>query len=151
MAVAIGADFMTIRFGSLALITLGLSLTLLAQTSPMRPGNWQVTMKMSMPGIKMEMPPITTSHCVTADMVKDPQSAIPKGPNANNDCKVSDYRFTANTATYKMMCTKPTPMNAIGEMKYSGTDAYTGTMTMESQGQTMTMSYDAKRLGECPK
>jgi hypothetical protein len=35
-------------------------------------------------------------------------------------------------------------------MKYSGTDAYTGTMTMDSSGQKMTMSYDAKRLGDCP-
>jgi hypothetical protein len=141
---------MKIRIGTLALVTLALSLTLLAQTSPMRPGNWQVTMKMSIPGMKMEMPPMTMSHCVTADMVKDPQSAIPKGPNANNDCKVSDYKFTDNTASYKMVCTKPTPMTAVGEMKYSGTDAYTGTMTMDSSGQKMTMSYDAKRLGDCP-
>jgi hypothetical protein len=141
---------MKIRIGTLALVTLALSLTLLAQTSPMRPGNWQVTMKMSIPGMKMDMPPITTSHCVTPEMVKDPQSAIPKGPNADNDCKVSDYKFTDNTASYKMVCTKPAPMTAVGEMKYSGTDAYTGTMTMDSSGQKMTMSYDAKRLGDCP-
>jgi hypothetical protein len=49
-----------------------------------------------------------------------------------------------------MVCTKPAPMTAVGEMKYSGTDAYTGTMTMDSSGQKMTMSYDAKRLGDCP-
>ena len=48
-----------------------------------------------------------------------------------------------------MTCTKPTAMTMLGEMKYSGTDAYTGTMTMDASGQKMTMSFDAKRLGEC--
>ena len=41
-------------------------------------------------------------------------------------------------------------MTMIGEMKYSGTDAYTGTMTMDASGQKMTMAFDAKRTGECP-
>jgi hypothetical protein len=41
-------------------------------------------------------------------------------------------------------------MTMQGEKKYSGTDAYTGTMTMDAGGgQKMTMSFDAKRLGEC--
>jgi hypothetical protein len=34
-------------------------------------------------------------------------------------------------------------------MKYSGTDAYTGTMTMDASGQKVTMNFDAKRIGEC--
>jgi hypothetical protein len=80
----------------------------------------------------------------------DPQASGPKGPGSG-DCKVSDYRFTASTATYKMVCTKPMPMTAVGEMKYSGSDAYVGTMTIDSGGQKMTMSYDAKRVGDCPK
>jgi hypothetical protein len=36
-------------------------------------------------------------------------------------------------------------------MKYSGTDAYTGTLVVDSGGQKMSMAYDAKRLGDCPK
>jgi hypothetical protein len=35
-------------------------------------------------------------------------------------------------------------------MKYSGTDSYTGTMTMDTNGQKLSMNFDAKRLGECP-
>ena len=89
------------------------------------------------------------TQCITAAMLKDPQAAIPKGPEGG-DCKVSDYKFTANTATYKMTCTKPMAMTMLGEMKYSGTDAYTGTMTMDASGQKMAMAFDAKRLGECP-
>lgn len=139
------------RLSSIVLLTLALSWTALAQTqSPMRPGNWEVTMKMSMPGMNMEMPPMKQTQCVTAEMIKDPQASVPKGPGGG-DCKVSDYKFTASTATYKMECTKPAPMTAIGEMKYSGTDAYVGTISIDSGGQKMSMSYDAKRIGECGK
>jgi hypothetical protein len=140
---------MTARFSSVFLLTVALSYTALAQTeSPMRPGSWEVTMKMSMPG--MEMPPTKATQCVTAEMLKDPAASIPKGPG-ENDCKMSDYKFTANTATYKMTCTKPQPMTMLGEMKYSGTDAYTGTVQMEMSGHKMSMSMDAKRLGDCAK
>jgi hypothetical protein len=138
------------RLSSIVLLTLVLSWTALAQQSPMREGSWEVTMKMSMPGMAMEMPPMKTTQCITAAMIKDPQASVPKGPTGS-DCKVSDYKFTANTATYTMTCTKPTPMTAVGEMKYSGTDAYTGTIAVDSGGQKMTMAYDAKRVGDCPK
>ena len=139
---------MKARFSTIALLSLVLSWTVLAQTqSPMRPGNWQVTMRMNMPGMG-EMPPITQAQCVTPAMLKDPQGAVPKGPEGG-DCKVSDYKFTASTATYKVTCTQPAAMTMIGEMKYTGTDAYTGTMTMDASGQKMTMAFDAKRTGEC--
>ena len=139
---------MKIRFSSIALLTVALSWTVLAQTqSPMRPGSWAVTMKMNLPGMG-EMPPMTQNQCVTPAMIKDPMGSVPKGPDGA-DCKMSDYKFTNNTATYKMTCTKPTAMTMLGEMKYSGTDAYTGTMTMDANGQKMTMSFDAKRIGEC--
>ncbi len=141
---------MKARFSSIALLTLALSWTALAQQSPMRPGNWEVIMKMSMPG--MEMPPMKQAQCITQEMLKDPQSAIPKGPGqGENDCKMSDYKMSGSTVSYKMICTKPQPMTMVGEMKYSGTDAYVGTVQMDMSGQKVSMSMDAKRLGDCAK
>ena len=116
----------------------------------MREGNWSITMKMSMEGMKMEMPPMTRTQCVTAAMAKDPQASLPKGPDGS-DCKVTDYKASGGTVTYKMACTKPTPMTAVAEMKFTGTDAYTGTMSMEADGHKMSMAMDAKRLGDCTK
>lgn len=140
---------MNSRFSSIALLTVALSWTAFAQTqSPMRAGNWEVSVKMVMQG--MDMPPMKQTQCVTPAMLKDPQASVPKGPDGG-DCKMSDYKLSSNTATYKMTCTQPMPMTMVGEMKYSGTDAYTGTVTMDSGGQKMTMSFDAKRIGECPK
>ena len=139
---------MRFRYTLAALLSVALTLTVLAQTqSPMRPGSWLVTMRMSLPGMG-DMPPMTQTQCITAAMLKDPQTAIPKGPEGG-DCKVSDYKFTSNTATYKVTCTQPMAMTMLGEMKYSGTDAYTGTMTMDASGQKATMNFDAKRTGEC--
>ncbi|HEY0284498.1 MAG TPA: DUF3617 family protein [Vicinamibacterales bacterium] len=139
---------MKVRSGSVLLLTAALSWTVLAQTQPpIRPGSWQATVKMSMPGMG-DMPPTTQTTCVTPAMVKDPAGAVPKGPEGS-DCKMDDYKFTGNTATYKMTCTKPAPMTIVGEMKYTGTEAYTGTLAMDMSGQKMTMSFDAKRVGEC--
>ena len=106
------------RFNSSVLITLALSWGVFAQPqSPMRPGSWQVTMKMNMPGMG-EMPPMTQTQCVTAAMLKDPAGSIPKGPEGG-DCKMSDYKFTADTATYKMTCTKPTATGSLAHRRGS--------------------------------
>ena len=142
---------MKTRVSSVVLLTLALSWTALAQAPlPMREGNWSVTVKMSMEGMKMDMPPMTRTQCITAAMAKDPQASLPKGPEGS-DCKITDYKASGSSVTYKMACTKPTPMTGVGEMKFTGTDAYTGTMAMEGGGHKMAMALDAKRLGDCPK
>ena len=130
------------------LLSLALSWTALAQSSsPMREGNWEVTVKMSMPG--MDMPPMKNTQCITAAMIKDPAGAIPKGPG-QGDCTITDYKISGSTATYTMTCKQP-PMTAVGEMRFSGSDAYTGTMKMDMAGQSMTIVSDGKRIGDCPK
>jgi hypothetical protein len=42
-------------------------------------------------------------------------------------------------------------MTAVGEMRFSGSDAYTGTMKMDMAGQSMTIVSEGKRIGDCPK
>ena len=139
---------MKTRISSIALLTVALSWTALAQQSPMRAGNWEMTMTMSMQG--MNMPPMKTTKCVTAEQLKDPAAAVATGPNAN-ECKVTNYNLQGSTATYSMTCAKPQPMTMTGELKYAGSDAYTGTVLMDMSGQKMSMGVDAKRLGDCPK
>jgi hypothetical protein len=138
------------RFSSIALLTLGLSWTAMAQSSsPMREGNWEVSIKMNIPGMA-DAPPMKQTQCVTAAMLKDPNSALPKGPGG--DCKVIDSKFTADTATYKLTCTQPAAITAVGEMKYAGPDSYTGTLTMDmGGGQKLAMSMEGKRIGDCAK
>src|SRR4051794_32996250 len=130
------------RFYSCVLLAIAMSWAVAAQSSsPMREGMWEVDSKVSIPGVG-EMPPMKHQQCITAAMIKDPQSAIPK---MDNDCKISGYKLQGNTASYTMTCTQPTEVTATGEMKYSGTDAYTGTLSLTGGGQNFLVSYDAKR------
>lgn len=140
---------MKMRVGPVLLLTLALSWTALAQgSSPMREGNWEVAMKINLPGME-GAPAVKQTQCVTAAMLKDPSTAVPSGPGS--DCKISDYKLANNVATYKLACTQPAPINATGELKYAGTDAYTGTLTIDMGGQNMVFNLDAKRLGDCAK
>jgi hypothetical protein len=140
---------MKMRFRSAALLLLGTSWAVFAQgSSPMREGMWEINSKLVIPGMG-EAPPMKHQQCVTAAMIKDPQSALPKMDN--NDCKISDFKLEADTATYTMTCTQPTAVTATGEIKYSGSDAYTGTLKLDGAGQAFMLSYDAKRIGDCPK
>ena len=83
---------MKARFSSIALLSLVLSWTVLAQRSRRcARATGRVTMKMNMPGMG-DMPPMTQTQCVTAAMLKDPQGAVPKGPEGG-DCKISDYKL----------------------------------------------------------
>ena len=66
---------MRVRFSWMLLLTLCLSWTATAQSSsPMREGMWEVNTKMNIPGMG-EMPPMKHQQCITAAMIKDPQSA----------------------------------------------------------------------------
>jgi hypothetical protein len=117
---------------------------------PRRDGNWEVQMVMDVPGMPAGMPPMTTTQCITPEMARDPQRAIPqgRGRGMTDQCKISDYKVEGNKVSWSMKCEGPEAMTGTGEMIYSG-DTYTGTVTMDRGGQTVAMKYSGKRLGDC--
>ena len=119
---------------------------------PMRPGRWDSTMQMQMAGSPIQMPEMKSSRCVTPEDAKDPSRSLPTGPegrgNQKSDCKVSDYKTSGSTVTWKMACTSPQPTTGTGEMTFSD-DAYTGTLKMEMAQGAMTMKLAGKRVGDC--
>jgi hypothetical protein len=124
--------------------------SLLAQ-GPRRDGKWEVKMEMDMPGMPVKMPAMTTTQCITKEDADDPQKVTPRGAGKDpNACKVSDYKVEGSTVTWTMKCEGKDPMTGSGEFVYT-TDAYTGTLKMERAGQTTTMKYSGKRLGDCVK
>ena len=114
----------------------------------MREGNWELSMKMNLDGLQ-GAPPMKQTQCLTAAMLKNPSSAMPSGPGLN--CKMTDYKFENSISTYKLACTEPVVINAVGELKYLGSDAYTGTLTLDLGGQDLVLGIDAKRVGDCEK
>ena len=121
-----------------------------AQTSPMRPGQWEVTMQMEMPGMPMQMPAMKNARCVTQQEIDSPNRGLPSGSKNPNDCKMSDYKVSGNVVTWTMACTGQQPMTGSGELKFNG-DTYDGLVKMMMDQQQMTMKMSGKRLGDCTK
>jgi hypothetical protein len=118
---------------------------------PRMDGRWEVKMVMSMPGMPKEIPPVTTTTCVTPEEAKDPQKTIANAQRGQrSNCKVNNYKTTGNKVTWSMACEGAEPMTGEGEYLYAG-DSYTGTVKMTRAGQVMTMKYSGKRLGDCTK
>lgn len=121
-----------------------------AQT-PMRAGQWQITMQMQMPNSPVQMPEMKFSQCITDEQIKEaPTAALPSAPGGNENCKVSDYTVSGNTVTWKMACTGEQQMTGTGEMTFEG-DSYAGTMNMSMPQGEMSMKMAGKRLGDCTK
>jgi hypothetical protein len=125
----------------------------IAQTSPIRPGRWEVAMQMQMANSPVQLPEMKTTQCVTPEQVKDPANALPQATGAGRgqtDCKVSDYKVSGNTATWQMSCTKPQALTSTGEMTFTA-DTYDGTIKTNMAQGVMTMKVAGKRLGDCEK
>jgi hypothetical protein len=138
----------TIASAFLLCITAGYAL---AQQNPMRPGRWEVTMQMQIPNAPVQIPPTTMTQCITEEQLKkDPGSGLPNGSQSpgGNACKVSDYKTSGNTVTWKMACTGQQAVTGDGEMTFTG-DSYTGAMKMSMAQGAMAMKLSGKRLGDC--
>jgi hypothetical protein len=126
--------------------------TAVAAQSPIRPGRWEVVMQMDMPNMPVKMPEMKTTQCVTPEQAKDPASALPNGPQngrgGKSDCKVSDYKVSGKTVTWKMACTTPQPVTGTGEMTFTD-DSYAGTVKMNMAQGDMAMKVSGTRLGDC--
>jgi hypothetical protein len=122
--------------------------------SGMRPGQWETTTQMQMPGMPagFQMPTIPGSQCVTPDMAKDPATAVPRqsgrGRGSKDDCKVSD-KTSGSTVTWSVACTNPDKVTGTGEMTFTGDDSYTSTMKLVMAQGEMTMKITGKRTGDC--
>ncbi|MBI5015995.1 MAG: DUF3617 family protein [Deltaproteobacteria bacterium] len=119
---------------------------LLAAESGIKEGMWEITTKMEMPGMPIQMPETTIKHCYTKEDVKDTGKTIPKG---DGDCRITDLKQSGNKVTWKMKCKGGQAGSGEGEMVFKG-DSYEGTMKVQAEGTTMTTRYKGRRIGACP-
>jgi hypothetical protein len=131
----------------LATLVLALTLPAIAAEHPQKPGQWEMTIQMDMPGMPFKMPPVKTTVCVSADDLKDPQKSVPNDPK--NKCTVSDYKIDGNKVTWSMECPKQ-KMKGTGEATYTD-DSFTATTHLTMEDHEMTAKYSGKWKGECAK
>ncbi len=125
-------------------LLLMLLLPLVAAADGMKPGLWEITTTMQMPGMPFQPPPQTIQHCYTPAEA----SAAPV-PAGDPKCRVENVSRNGNTTSWTVSCSGDGAGSGKGEITFSGDSAYSGKMTMTTEGMTMTSSYQGKRIGPC--
>ena len=130
-----------------AILALALAVSALAAEHPQKPGQWEMTMQMDMPGMPVKLPPFKHTMCITAEDLKDPQKSVPSDPKSK--CTISDYKIDGNKVTWTMECPKQ-KMKGEGEATYTA-DSFTATTHLTMEDREMTVKYSGKWKGECQK
>ena len=112
----------------------------------MHEGLWEITTTTEMPGMPFTPPPMTVKHCYTKEDVKEQKKIVPK---QEKDCEMTEMKQSGNKFSWKVVCTGKHKSKGAGEILFKGSNAYEGTMKIESDRMKMTSRWKAKRVGEC--
>ena len=107
---------------------------------------WQITSKMSMEGMPMEMPTQTLQVCAAKNTQEPPGAA-----NDERGCQNSDMKKVGNTVTFTSTCKGPPAMTGTGEIIYAGTDSFTGTIQYAASHGKMIIKLTGHKVGGCDK
>lgn len=110
----------------------------------MNEGMWEITTKMEVPGMPMQMPAVKHTQCLTG------KDNVPhdKDPN-RKDCKIKNTDVKGDTVTWEVHCvSNGKPVKSIGKITYKG-DTFDGEMKMEMDGMNMTQKMSGRRTGNC--
>lgn len=132
-----------IRFAAIALVLLGLPVTLSAQSA--RGDLWESTSQptMNMGGMSMPMPPQTLKVCASKTWKRPPVAS-----NQDQNCTTSDFAVAGQKVTWTSVCTGQMAMTGKGEIT-RGADAYSGTVRYAFAEGTMNVAISGKKVGEC--
>ena len=113
-------------------------------------GLWEITTKVEMKGVPMQMPTTMVKQCITKD------KAVPKSASEDYECKTKDYKVSGDTVTYSVECWgKGGLMITEGKTTYKG-NTFNGTSTtkIKAKGQQemqMSNKISGKYIGPCKK
>jgi hypothetical protein len=114
-------------------------------------GLWQVSTKMTMPGMPQAQT-YSSQHCMTADEVK--RDAMP--PSSNHDCKMTNEKVSGGSFSGDMVCNGEAKGTGHIAVTYDSNTHYAGQMTMAmnagGHAMNMTNSFEGKWLSaDCGK
>lgn len=130
-----------------ALVLATLVSPVFAGPTEIKEGLWEISSKVTMSQIAVDMPAMTQTQCVSQSSV-DPQQLL----KAHN-CQFSRNQNTGNTVSWTMSCMEQgIKMNGSGSMTYQET-AFNGHFDLEMNGEagpvTMSTQIDGRYLGAC--
>lgn len=108
-------------------------------------GRWELTLQTQYNGrtLSSEM-----TQCVTREQAANPMNTLPGGPDAQQGCRMHDYKVDGRMVTWTIDCDGPPPATTQGEYVYQS-DSYVGVMRMQRSGQVITTRVNGRRVGEC--
>lgn len=115
-----------------------------ASAMDMKDGLWEITTKMEMPGMPMDMPPVKFTQCLTS------KDSVPQDKAEHNqDCKVKNTDIKGNTVTWEVHCISDgKPVKSTGKITYKG-DSFNGETKTEMDGMNMVQKMSGRRIGNC--
>ena len=118
-----------------------------AAAGDVQPGNWEMTVTMSVDGMPGAMAPVTQTRCLTAEDARDPSRLV-----GNAGCEFSNKKDNGSEMSFDVACRGQVPMQGKGVVRYSAQNV-SGSLELgaESSGQKiMTRSQlTARRIGDC--
>jgi len=135
---------MNYRISTIITAFLTLFLFHTASAMDMKDGLWEITSKMEMPGMPMEMPPVKFTQCLTS------KDSVPKDKAEHNqDCKIKNTDMKGNTVTWEVHCISDgKPVKSTGMITYRG-DSFNGETKTEMDGMNMLQKMSGRRIGNC--
>jgi|SRR5688572_12202071 len=104
---------------------------------------WETTSQMSMEGMPVQMPARTQKVCAAKDRT-EPPGATEGQPGCTN----SNMKTVGSKVTWDVRCSGP-DMTGVGEIVYSGTDAYSGSIRFTAEQGPMTVKLSGRKVGGC--
>ncbi len=108
-------------------------------------GMWEITTRVEMPGMPVDVPPTTHTQCMTKE------DFVPRGGQQSNECRIFDTGYSSDTVSWKIECKSGGAVTrGSGSITYSG-DHFDGTMTVTvPEGNMQIKNYlKGRRIGPC--
>lgn len=114
----------------------------------MNEGLWEITIKIEMPGIPMQMPLQTYTHCLTK------KDMVPQKEEPNQECKIIKTDIKGDTVSWVIECkTREGTAVSNGKVTYKG-NTFEGVIKMSMPegrrgSMEMTQHMRGRWIGQC--
>jgi hypothetical protein len=109
----------------------------------MKEGLWELTMRMEVPGMPVQIAPQTYTQCLTQ------KKAVPQPRESAQECKVVKQNIQGDTVSWRVECqTNEGTAVSDGRITYKG-DTMEGIITMTQGNMKATQRLSGKWIGAC--
>jgi hypothetical protein len=119
----------------------------------LQPGNWEISITNEMEGMaSMSMPPMTVTHCIKSEEVKDPRSFVDAMQKRNGKCTLSELKQEGDKWSWNFACENGpsgTTEYLFGGTSYEATSKISVPAKDKHGAMKMTQHIKGKRLGDC--